>query len=320
MPDQAEHLRELIHAGAVNCVKPQAAGAAGLPMVVVTGARLGVGATTVAVNIAAALADRGERVLVVDAVDGQSNMAELTGVRTSAGYVLADVTAGHCNLGDAIVGGPAGVKFVTAVGRVSRHDPAFRRDAATRQKQLLTQLQQLRGEFDVLVIDTGAGLSRVAQRLWLRAAMVVVVTTDDDAAVMDAYATIKRHVAGARGTNLENVRMLVNQAENERRAADAERRLSSCGRRFLGCEIAALAALPRHREETPREVQDGIARAGARPRVWEAPDSEFGHAALWLGRVIGDAVLRTEDAGCGEQGARKSIVSAPRIPQPAPLS
>ena len=54
----------------------------GPPMVVVTGGRAGVGATTVAVNLAAVLADRGERVLVVDAAEERSNLAESAGVRS----------------------------------------------------------------------------------------------------------------------------------------------------------------------------------------------------------------------------------------------
>ena len=49
-------------------------------MVVVAGARNGVGATTVAVNLAAAIADRGERVLVVDAAEGGNDLADMAGV------------------------------------------------------------------------------------------------------------------------------------------------------------------------------------------------------------------------------------------------
>ena len=61
MTDQAEKLRALIHTA------PAAEAAVGaLPMIVVSGCRAGVGATTVALNLAAVLADRGERVLLVD--------------------------------------------------------------------------------------------------------------------------------------------------------------------------------------------------------------------------------------------------------------
>ena len=63
-----------------------------LPMVVVAGARNGVGATTVAVNLAAAIADRGERVLVVDAAEGGNELADMAGV----GREIEHCVVGRC--------------------------------------------------------------------------------------------------------------------------------------------------------------------------------------------------------------------------------
>jgi flagellar biosynthesis protein FlhG len=152
--------------------------------------------------------------------------------------------------------------------------------------------------FDVMVVDTGAGLSRTARRLWLRAQLVLLVTTSDDAAVMEAYAATKRHVTGAQDARCENVRLLVNKVESDRIADDAQRRLSHCCQRFLRQSVAALPALPRWdgRED---------ASVGQHPRVWEGPNSKFGHAVLWLGRAIGD-VLEVNDG---------SVVEFARIPR-----
>ena len=281
MPDQADHLRYLIHTA------PPAAHAApdGLPMVVVTGGRVGVGATTVAVNLAAALADRGERVLMVDAADEGSNMTEIAGVRSTIDYSLADVLAGNCKIVDAITPGPVGTSLLTTRGRASvkwKCESAAA-DSPTWQRQLMTELQSLRGDFDAMVIDTGAGLSAVARRLWLRAQLVLLVTNPDDAAVMDAYAAVKRHATGARDVMCENIRLLVNQSDSDRLAADAHRRLSDCCRRFLGCDVIALPPLPRHGED---------ASEGLYPRVWDEPNSPFGHAALWLARAVSDSLAQ----------------------------
>ena len=69
----------------------------------------GVGTTTVAVNLAAAMADRGGRVLVVDAAERRNDLAEVAGVGRGFEYSLADVIAGKCDVADAIVGGPVGI-------------------------------------------------------------------------------------------------------------------------------------------------------------------------------------------------------------------
>jgi flagellar biosynthesis protein FlhG len=148
---------------------------------------------------------------------------------------------------------------------------------------MLAALKSLQNEFDVTVIDAGAGLSRMARRLWLRATLVLLVTTSDDAAVMDAYAAMKRHVVGTRDASCENIRVLANRASSDREAADAHRRLANCCQRFLRQDVAAVPALPCWEGR-----EDGS--AGRHPRVWEAPNSEFGHAALWLGRAVEDVL------------------------------
>jgi Mrp family chromosome partitioning ATPase len=91
MPDQAEHLRSLVQAAPGVRAKPAVKGT---PLVVVTGSRKGVGATTVAVNVGAVLADRGTRVLVVDAAGERSNMMEIAGVHSASKFTLSDASSG----------------------------------------------------------------------------------------------------------------------------------------------------------------------------------------------------------------------------------
>jgi flagellar biosynthesis protein FlhG len=162
-------------------------------------------------------------------------------------------------------------------------------------------LKPLREEFDVMVIDAGAGLSRLARRLWLRAQLVLLVTSGDDAAVMDAYAALKRHVAGARDAMCANVRLLVNQAESDRMAEDAQRRLANCCQQFLRQRVAAAPSLPRW-----EGCED--ASVGSHPRVWEAPNSQFGHAVLWLGRSVEDALATSALVACATARDWRKVV------------
>src|SRR5882762_1557365 len=113
MSDQAEKLRRLTKdACAEPCAEP-----APLPMVVVAGARNGVGATTVAVNLAAAIADRGARVLVVDAAEGGNALADMAGIARDVEHCAADVMNGKCGVADAVVDGPMGLRVLANRGR-----------------------------------------------------------------------------------------------------------------------------------------------------------------------------------------------------------
>jgi MinD-like ATPase involved in chromosome partitioning or flagellar assembly len=158
---------------------------------------------------------------------------------------------------------------------------------------LLGDLESLRGEVDIVVIDAGRGLTAWTRRFWTRAQLVALVTTTDGKAVLDAYAALKQCSTDA---IQPSVRLLVNQAESDREADDVQRRMESACQRFLSLSIEALPPLP-------RSGYDAAASACCMPRVWEMPNSTFGHAALWLGRAVSELLdHRIENAGCGRQG------------------
>jgi flagellar biosynthesis protein FlhG len=288
MADQADQLRTLIDAAGPCAREVQD----GPRIVLVVGGRAGVGTTTVAANLAAALSRAGRRVLVVEAVEERSALAAAMGVRKTGEYSLADVTAGECEIADAMVDGPAGVSIIAQGRQSTRNKSASRRDAATVGERLLGGLASLARDVDTVVVDAGCVGNASARRLWLRSSMVVLVTTAEGPAILDAYAKLKQSAVDASGPD---VRLLVNQCENEHASAAAQERFASACERFLGRSVPALPALPR---------DASCAHAGDRAwlRMWEGADTEFGRAALWLGRAVGD-VLKGEDAGYGVQGA-----------------
>jgi flagellar biosynthesis protein FlhG len=276
MLDQAFKLRELIR----SAVPSPPALPAGLPIVVVSGSRAGVGATTVAVNLAAALADLGERIVLVDAAERPGKLIQVAGVSSRVVNSLQDVVSGRCRAVDAVVPGPVGTMLLPGGG--SHGDACFSRHA---QQRLLAELQTLENTATLLVVDCGAGLSPWMRRFWLRAKLVTLVTTADDSAMLDSYAAIKR---AARDAVPADIHLLVNQCDSEKRAVEARRRLSAASERFLSRSVAALPALPRYVE--PNEVAGRAA-----PRAWESPNSPFGHAVLWLGRAVSDVLQLESD-------------------------
>jgi flagellar biosynthesis protein FlhG len=289
MIDQASKLRSLMGA---NVPAVEAAGG-GAPMIVVSGARGGVGATSAAMNLAAVLSDQGERVLLVDGAQQRNELIETSGVRRELEFSLADVLSGKCRIEEALVGGPLGMQML--VNRWSaRTSPDFSRTA---QQRLMSELQSLDGSVDLVIVDAGRGLSAWSRRFWSRADLILVVATADDAGILDAYATVKQGVADASGLPL---RLVINKAESDTAADEAQRRLDACCRRFLSRALPALPALPLH-------VAVDFVHMHSAPRVWEMPNTAFGHAALWLGRAVAEVL--DGDAGCGMLGAGKMELS-----------
>ncbi len=147
----------------------------------------------------------------------------------------------------------------------------------------MNQLRTLDSCADLLVVDAGSGLTQWTRRFWQQARLVLLVTTADDAAIMDTYAAIKR----ARHERISaDVRMLANQHDRDDVAEVVQRRLATACQQFLGCDLRHMPSLPLH-------GITGLASPGFSPRVWEAPDSPFGHAVLWLGRAVADALCDT---------------------------
>ncbi|MEX0612373.1 MAG: AAA family ATPase [Pirellulales bacterium] len=298
MSDQADNLRQLIDEPSPHVITA----APGPPMIAVTSGRAGVGVTTVAANLAAVFADRGARVLLIDAVQQHSNLAEIAGVNwTKTEHTLADVLAGKCTLAEAMSRGPGGTMFL--VNRPSRRSQTeFSRHA---QQGLLAELQSIGDSIDLLVVDMGSGLTAWSRRLWLRAQLVLLVTTSDSSALMDSYATIKRSVADGIGPD---IRLVVNQCDDDGVAADAHRRLSDACCRFIGRTMPAFPPLPRYVAES---------HAHSWPRVWETPNTPFGHAALWLGRAVSDLLTGIQAdsdcaTACGEPDRMETSSSTAR--------
>jgi flagellar biosynthesis protein FlhG len=151
----------------------------------VTSGKGGVGKTFVSANLAAALARRGERVLVLDADLGLANLDVVLNLHPK--ITLHDVFTGKHRLEDAIVPVAGGFSVLLAgsgMVEYSRLTPEVR-------DQLLETIEAVTPRFDRVLLDTGAGISDVVLFTLSLAHDVLVVTTPEPTAMTDAYATIK---------------------------------------------------------------------------------------------------------------------------------
>jgi flagellar biosynthesis protein FlhG len=198
---------------------------------VLTSGKGGVGTSNLALNLAIALGELGQRVVLVDADLGLANIDLLCGLAPATD--LGDVLAGDEPLAAAIVHGPAGIRIVPGAHgmrtlfEVLGDAPAF----------LVSELAALEAEADFVLVDAGSGLGPSIMTLAAAAEEVVLVTTPEPTSVADAHAAINRL---RRLSNPPRMLAVVNQAASAAEASDILTRLTASSRQFLGTVVTGL--------------------------------------------------------------------------------
>jgi flagellar biosynthesis protein FlhG len=295
MHDQADSLREIAHR--------QYRGTPGAPaapqLIAVAGGRVGVGVTSVAVNLAVSFALSGRRTVLVDVDLERPGVA--IGCRLETRYSVADVLAGRRSLHEVLERGPGGIQVVT--GPVRRAVAADCSPAALRG--LLNQLADLGAHADIVVLDIGAGINRTTQAFWQAAERLLVVTTPELDALLDTYAAIKL-LADSRTDKA--VATLINQAASAEVALDAHERLTRTCRGHLGLRLTSAGWLP---------TEAALAGAlGGHPFRMEVSDSD---ASRELDRIVEawslDAASSAETASTttAASNTAQQVVPAPHL-------
>ena len=188
---------------AMAATRPASSSKAGARTLAVTSGKGGVGKTFVTANLAAALAARGQKVLVLDADLGLANLDVVLNLHPK--LTLHDVFTEKATLEQAILPAPGGFHVLLAgsgMVEYSRLTPEVR-------DKLLNIVELVRPRFDWVLLDTGAGISDVVLFAVSLASQVLVVATPEPTSLTDAYATIK---VLATQQDRREVGLLVNQA------------------------------------------------------------------------------------------------------------
>jgi flagellar biosynthesis protein FlhG len=264
--DQAASLRRLFGASVVRAVS------------IAPGSR-SVGCTAVALNLAAALARAGHRVLVVDRT-GHEAVAALG---MDPHYGIAQVLAGECKLSDAVLAGPLGINVLPAARSVRQPH----RDACDWHAALHRLLQALPQRFSVCVVNDVETAPDAVTAARTGVGDTLLVITPDADTITAAYAQIK---AWSRHGGHGDYRVVIDRAGSEAAALNIYRNMADATRHFLSARLHYCGFIPDD-HALPRAAQ-----AKARS-LFPDPASACGRAFQRLAQTV--LLAPPVAGGCG---------------------
>lgn len=216
MHDQASALRDL--ASRENCRQSK------MRVIAVTSGKGGVGKTSFTVNLALALAEYGQRIIILDGDLGLANVDIAFGL--TARYTIEHLLSGEKTIEQILLTGPRGIGIIPGGSGVQRL-ANLERDRLT---NVIANLGRLEKMADLLIIDTGAGLGHTVTNFLQAADDIILVTTPEPTALTDAYGLLKtlRQEAGE-----VPIHVVINRVRTETDALATFNRLETAVRKFL---------------------------------------------------------------------------------------
>lgn len=212
--------------------------AAALPpvqVIAVTGGKGGTGKSSVAINLATALAQAGRHTLLLDGDLGLANVDVLLGLTPR--YTLEHVLRGERTLEEIIVQSNAGVRVVPAASGVARMAAL----SHSEQAGLIQAFTALPEPLEVMIVDTAAGICESVLQFCQSAQQVLIVLRDEPAALTDTYALIK---VLSRERRVRQFRVLVNMTHERGQGEALFRRLQRVTDRYLDVVLDYVGEVP----------------------------------------------------------------------------
>ena len=266
--DQAEQLR--------NIVKQQNKKQRSARVITVTSGKGGVGKSNVSVNLAIQMSRLGKRAVILDADFGLANIEVMLGMRPQ--YNLADMMFRGKDVKDIICTGPEDIGFISG-GSGLREMTNLNKDQIL---SLVRTMYELDHYSDVVIIDTGAGISDTVIELVASSSEVLLVATPEPTSITDAYALLKtlhRHDGFEAGST--SIKMIGNRIQSYEEGKELYLKLNTVVNKFLGMEMEYLGAIP-YDECLPRAVMQ------QQPVSLAYPDAPSARAMLELAMVLED--------------------------------
>lgn len=229
--DQAEELRRMIEKqNQQNDVAR---------VITVTSGKGGVGKSNISVNLAVQLSRLGKRVVILDADFGLANVEIMLGIRPQ--YNLADLMYRGKTLREIITEGPENIGFISGGSGIEELANLTR----IQLDDLRKMLYELDDLADIVIIDTGAGISNSVLEFVAASSEVILVTTPEPTSITDAYAllkTLSKHSQFSIDKTV--IKMVPNRVESATEGRELYNKLSKVIENYLHLNVEFLGAIP----------------------------------------------------------------------------
>lgn len=224
MYEQTSKLRKIV--AEKNSISDISGDGKNLKVYCVTSGKGGVGKTNLSVNLGLAMQSLGKKVLLIDADLGLANIDVLLGLFPE--YNLSHILSIGKSIHDIILEGPLGISILPGASGLYELANISNSDI----KLLINSFNTLADDFDIIIIDTSAGISKNVTSFITSSNETIVITTPEPGALADAYAIIK-----ISREFCDKIHVVVNKADNYKEANRTMEKLSRSAKKFLNMQL-----------------------------------------------------------------------------------
>ncbi len=230
--DQAEQLR--------NIIKAQNATPRPLARVItVTSGKGGVGKSNTSINLAIQFRKMGQRVIILDADFGLANIEVMFNAVPK--HNLADLIYQGKSIKDIITWGPMDVGFISGGSGIASMSNLSREHLT----YIIQNLAELDAIADVIIVDTGAGISDAVLEFLVASGEILIVTTPEPTSLTDSYSLIKALSRHQRfSPEYSQVKVIANKVENAESGQVLFNKLNAVVARYIKLSLGYLGAVP----------------------------------------------------------------------------
>jgi flagellar biosynthesis protein FlhG len=195
----------------------------------------GVGKTWITINLAAALSEKGKKVLVIDCDLGLANIDIMMGINPRSN--LRDVLFKEADLRDVLISTKAGFDFIPASSGAKEMNQLLHEDI----ERLRALISEISLGYDYIFLDIGAGISDAVLQFNLFAGRNLVIVTRDLTSITDAYAMMKMvH----QEFDKHSFEIIVNTVRDDDEGLKVFNHIDSICRKFLNFSSRFLGSIP----------------------------------------------------------------------------
>lgn len=266
--DQAQQLRNVIKKQNQKVVRHSAR------VITVTSGKGGVGKSNLSVNLAIQFRKMGKRVLIFDADFGLANVEVMFGAIPK--FNLSDLIYHGKDISEIITEGPMEIGFVSGGSGILGLNNLTKEQIM----YLVKCLEKLGTMTDIIIVDTGAGISDAVLEFVLASPEVLLVSTPDPSSLTDSYSVLKalyHHPDFAK--NRSQIYVVANRVSGREEGRQLFEKLDSVVKQFLSGKIQYLGAIP----------QDGALEKAVRqqkPVSLSSPNSKSAEAFEAIAKVL----------------------------------